>query len=148
MRENERKGYLERIERDGATIGASIPRTLEIAGETVRLRDFVLEVQSLDSVPPEKRQAVTELKTDLRRERRERKRRLEHEDITTAEAEDLVDAIVGIDRALNALQSLGPTDIEGEREAQRSADQKRWLSFLDSVLGREDGSPRGGVRRQ
>lgn len=145
----ERKQLLDRIEREGAIIGASIPETIEFGGEDadgepLRLREFVFKVKRLDGVPPERRERVDWAKRRLRRERLRRKERLEEADITWEEGEELVESIVGIDRALNALEGLGPTDIESEAEAQERADKQRWYTFLRRALGDEDAGRGGG----
>ncbi|WP_115862735.1 DUF5788 family protein [Halorussus litoreus] len=143
MKEYERKQLLERVEREGATVGADIPETIEVQGEEVDLREFVFEIKRRETVPAGERDRVDQAKKNLRRERLQRKQRLEDGEISRAEGEELVTAIVGIDRALNALESLGPTDIEGEAQAKEAADRKRWMSFLKQALGREDAGKRG-----
>lgn len=142
MQRYERKQLLERAERESATIGASIPDEIEVQNREFPLREFVFEVKRLDSVPAEKREEVAEAKKLLRRERNDRKERLEAASITKAEGEEIVEAIVGIDRALNALESLGPTNIEREARAKEAADTKRWYSFVGDVLGWDDGKNR------
>lgn len=143
MKEYERKQLLERVEREGATVGADIPERIDVQGERLDLREFVFEIKRRDTVPAGERDRVDRAKKNLRRERLQRKQRLEDGEITYEEGEELVAAIVGIDRALNALESLGPTDVEREAEAKEAADRKRWLSFLKQALGREDASNRG-----
>jgi len=133
----ERKQLLERVEREGATVGASIPETIEVQGEPLDLRSFVFEIQRLERVPAGRREEVEAAKHNLRRERLQRKQRIERDDISREEGEALARAIVGIDRALNALEGLGPTDLEAEIQAQETADQKRWYGFLKKVLGHE-----------
>jgi len=144
VQEYERKQLVERIGREGATVGADIPDEITVQGEAVDLREFVFEIKRRDTVPAGERERVEEAKKNLRRERTERKRRIEHDDITREEGEELVRAVVGIDRALNAIESLGPTDIEAEIEAQEKADTKRWMNFLQKALGNEEDGP--GVR--
>jgi hypothetical protein len=143
VKEYERKQLLERVEREGATVGADIPETIDVQGESVDLREFVFEIKRRETVPAGERDRVDEAKKNLRRERLQRKQLLEEGDITREEGEELVGAIIGIDRALNALESLGPTDLERESEAQEAADQKRWMSFLKQALGRKDANSRG-----
>ncbi|MFB6197774.1 MAG: DUF5788 family protein, partial [Halobacteriaceae archaeon] len=48
MKEYQRKQLLERINRDGATVGARIPSTIEIGEETVELDSFVFETKRLE----------------------------------------------------------------------------------------------------
>jgi len=143
VKEYERKQLLERVEREGATVGADIPETIDVQDEEINLREFVFEIKRRETVPAGERDRVDRAKKNLRRERLQRKQRLEEADISREEGEDLVGAIIGIDRALNALESLGPTSLEQEAEAQEAADQKRWMSFLKQALGREDTSSRG-----
>lgn len=138
VKEYERMQLLERIERDGATVGARIPERITVQGTEVGLRELVFETKRRDVVSSDERERVDEVKKNLRRERLERRQRLEGEAMEYDEAERLADTIVGIDRALNALESLEPTDLEDEIARLEQADKKRWLSFLKSVLGHDD----------
>lgn len=142
MNEYERKALLERIERESATVGSAIPESVEIQGDRVELRSFVFEVRNRDSVPPGVRDRVAEAKRNLRRERRERKQRLQSAPIDRPEAERIVEVIIGIDRALNALETLESTDIEAEAQRAEKADRERWMKFLRQVLGRDDAGHR------
>ncbi len=147
MDEYERKRLLERIGREGATVGVSIPERVTVQGQEVDLHEFVFEIKRRETVPPGERERVEEAKKNLRRERLQRKQRIERGEIDFEEGERLAESIVGIDRALEALQSLGPSDIEGEAKRQEAMDQKRWMNFLKQVLGRDDdSSKRRGVR--
>ncbi|MDZ7730380.1 MAG: DUF5788 family protein [Natrialbaceae archaeon] len=146
MQAYERKQLLERIERDGATVGVSIPDRIEVQGSEVDLQSFVFEITRRDTVPPGEQERVVQAKKNLRRERVERVNRIETADITREEGESLAASIVGIDRALTALDGLGtPTDLEAEAQAQEAADRKRWLSFLKQALGRTTPLPAGGA---
>ncbi|MFC4988381.1 DUF5788 family protein [Saliphagus infecundisoli] len=146
MQAYERKQLLERVEREGATVGAEIPDRIEIAGEEIDLQEFVFEIKRRETVPEgeRERERVEHAKRNLRRERLRRVERIEEGDIDRAEGEELAGSIIGIDRALNALESLGPTDLEAESKAQEAADKKRWTSFLKKALGRDDGPSRRG----
>lgn len=145
MEEYQRKLLLERIGREGATVGASIPETIDVQGESIDLREWVFEIKRLDAVPPGKREQVEEAKKNLRRERLERKQRIERAEVSFEEGEELAQSIVGIDRALEALESLGGSGgIEAEARAQEAADKKRWMKFLRQALGRDETSKRGG----
>jgi hypothetical protein len=146
VKEFERKQLLERVRREGATVGASIPDEIEVQGETVDLREFVFEIGRRDTVPPGERERVETAKRNLRRERLQRVQRIEDGDITREEGEALVESVVGIDRALNALEDLGPVDLEGEVQRQEAADRKRWMRFLRQALGHEESSGRSRGR--
>jgi len=149
VQEYERKQLLERVEREGATVGARIPEQITVAGpegaESFALREFVHGVQHLSDGEADPGEVAT-VKKRLRRERLRRRQRIEGGDIDREEGERLVEDVVGIDRALNALENLD-TDPAREAEVQEMADQKRWLSFLRRALGHEESGDRGPTGR-
>ncbi|XVH30776.1 DUF5788 family protein [Haloferacaceae archaeon DSL9] len=138
MKEYRRKQLLERINRDGATVGASIPESITIQGEELNLREFVFEIKRRDTIPPGERDRVEQAKRNLRRERLERVELIEDNRVSYEAGQTIAQSVIGIDRALNALQQLRPVDIEQEAEIQSAADTKRWMGFLKKALGRED----------
>lgn len=142
MKPYERKQLLERIEREGATVGASIPETIEVQGEEIALGEFVFETKRRDTVPADDRERVDQLKKNLRRERRQRVQRIEEADISFETGERLVESVIGIDRALSALEQLESADIEREIATKEAADRKRWSNFLKRALGKDDNTPR------
>jgi len=145
VKEFERKQLLERIEREGATVGASIPERITVQGEEIALQEFVFEIRRRDTVPPGERDRVERAKRNLRRERLQRKQRIQEGNITREEGERLAEAVIGLDRALNELESLGPVDVEAEAQAQEAADRKRWTTFLRKALGHADDDSGHGV---
>jgi len=147
VKEFERKQLIERVERESATIGASIPDEITIQGEPIDLQEFVFEIRRRDTIPPGERDRVEQAKKNLRRERLQRKQRLEEEEISYEEGERIVEAIIGIDRALNELEGLGTVDIEGEAQAKDAADKKRWMTFLKKALGQADDDSGHGASR-
>ncbi|WP_255150802.1 DUF5788 family protein [Halorarius halobius] len=145
MKEYEREILLERIGKEGATVGAEIPDRIDVQGQELDLQEFVFEIKRRDTVPAGERERVETAKKNLRRERLQRKQRIADADISFEEGEDIARAIIGIDRALNALESLGTTtDIEGEQQRKEAMDQKRWMNFLKKALGDDDGPRIGG----
>lgn len=147
VREFERKQLFERIQRESATVGADIPETIRVQGEPVDLQSFVFEIKRRETIPPGERERVEQAKKNLRRERLQRKQRIEEADISYAEGERLAESIVGIDRALSALEQLGPVDLEAEAQAQETADRKRWIKFLKQALGQADADSSHGTSR-
>jgi len=150
VREFERKQLLERIEREGATVGAAIPDEITVQGEEIDLQSFVFEIKRRETVPPGEREHVDQAKKNLRRERIQRKQLIEDNEVSYERGQEIADAIVGIDRALNALEQLGPANIEQEAKAQETADRKRWMQFLQKALGHKDadsGTGRAGRGR-
>ena len=144
MKEYERKGLLERVNREAATVGASIPDEIEIQGESIELQSFVFEIERRETVPPGERDRVEQAKRNLRRERLERLERIEENEVSYERGEELAASIIGIDRALEALDGLNAPDPETEAKRQEAADHKRWMSFLKKALGRDDGGGRAG----
>lgn len=150
MEEFERKQLLERIDREGVTVGATIPEKITVQGEEVALQEFVFAMNRRDRIPPGEADRVAEAKRNLRRERRDRRQRIEDHatELTFREGQALAESIIGIDRALAALDSLSADDgVEEEAAAREAADRKRWLSFLRQVLGRDDTGPSAGHGR-
>lgn len=135
VKQHDRARILERIDRDGATVGTSIPETLRIDGEEVQLRSFVHAARSGDRP----REAVRETIEALRAERGRRRQEIESGDPDLERAETLAATIVGIDRALNVLESDDETDVEAEAGRRRQADQKRWRNFVRQVTGDSEG---------
>jgi len=147
VKEFQRKQLLERIEREGATVGASIPDQITVQGEEIALQQFVFEIRRRETIPPGEKQRVERAKRNLRRERLQRKQRIENDDITLAEGERLAEAIIGLDRALNELETLDPPSLADEQQAQEAADRKRWMKFLQKALGQTDDSGQGARGR-
>jgi hypothetical protein len=146
MKEYQRKQLLERIDREGATVGAQIPERIEVQGEEIALQQFVFEIKRRETVPPGERDRVERAKRNLRRERLERKRRIEAGEIGFEEGDRLADSVIGIDRALEALESLDAGSVQAEAEREAAMDRKRWMKFLRQALGHEDGGPEVGGR--
>ena len=142
MQEYQRKQLLERVGREGSTVGTRIPEAIEVQGEELDLRTFVFEIKRRETIPPGERERVEQAKRNLRRERVERLTLIEDNDVSYERGEELAESIIGIDRALNALDQLEPVDLEAESERQAAADTKRWTKFLKKALGHEDANKR------
>ncbi|ERH04632.1 MAG: hypothetical protein A07HR60_01663 [uncultured archaeon A07HR60] len=138
MKEYQRKQLLERINREAATVGVDIPDLIEVQGEEIELQTFVFEIKRRETIPSGERDRVDRAKRNLRRERIARTEQIEENRVSHAEGEQLADSIIGIDRALNALEQLRPVDLDAEAERQETADRKRWMSFLKKALGKQD----------
>jgi len=142
VQEYQRKQLLERVGRDGSTVGAQIPDAIEIQGEELDLRTFVFEIKRRETVPPGERERVDQAKRNLRRERVERLALIEDNQVSYERGRELAESIIGIDRALNALDQLDPVDLEAESKRKEAADQRRWTTFLKKALGHEDSNKR------
>ncbi len=82
VKEFERKQLLERIEREGATVGTQIPDRIEVQGEEIDLRQFVFEIKRRETIPRGERERVERAKRNLRRERLERLQRIEDNEVS------------------------------------------------------------------
>ncbi|WP_193309980.1 DUF5788 family protein [Halorubrum halophilum] len=147
MKKYERKGLLERVNREAATVGADIPEEIAVQGESIDLRSFVFEIKRRDTIPPGERDRVEQAKRNLRRERLARLEPIEENEVSYEEGEALAASIIGIDRALEALEGLDAADPETEAKRQEAADRKRWMSFLKKALGRDDAGGASGRTR-
>jgi hypothetical protein len=141
VQEYERKQLLERINRESSTLGVEIPERIQIQGEEIQLREFVFEIKRRETVPAGERDRVEQAKRNLRRERLERKDRIETGEVSFETGEQLAEAIIGIDRALEALENLRSESVEAEAKRQEAADTKRWMDFLKKALGHDDDGP-------
>lgn len=139
MKRYQRKQLLERVTREGATVGERIPEKITIETEPVALREFVFELRSRETYPSGERERLQRAKRMLRRGRRNRYQRLETAAISYDEGKQLVTEIIGIDRALDALETLQPVNLEAEATEQAVADKRRWITFLKRALGHDTG---------
>ena len=133
MDEDQREKLLARINSQGATIGARIPDTITVAGDELDLSEFLIETRKVDRIPPEAEQKLTEAKRTLREARARRVDRLETESLTLDTAEEVADEVIGIDRALNALENIRHPDFGEASHSATIEDHKKWLNFLDDV---------------
>ena len=133
MNERQRRHLLERTRRPSAILGEEIPDEITVQGTTIDLKAFVFECKQLETIPDEEHERIEEVKTKLRRERLERKRRIERDEITHEEGERLVRSIHGIDRALNALEGLDSPGIEEQIRQKKIEDARELLALLGKV---------------
>lgn len=137
MKDYEREALLDKTSRETGFVGADIPETLEVDGETIRLQEYVMEART-EGIPEDLGEVVKE----LRRERTELHDSLREDELTYEEGMDIVETIAGIDRALTLLKAE-PGDVDVEATRQERMDQQRWLEFLKKVTGRKkDGGRR------
>jgi len=133
MDDAERAELLRSLNRQSATVGASVPETITIHGEEIQLQEFLIETRKLDELSTETNETIAAAKRVFREERAERVDRLEAEPLDRETAEQVAEEIVGIDRALNALETIRQPDFSEKSRSSTVDDYKRWLGFLDSV---------------
>lgn len=125
-----RRDLLHEVRRPSGTVGKDLPDELDVQGTTIDVREFVFACGDLDTIPEAERERIDEVETQLRRERLQRKQRLEDGDITEDEGEELVRSIHGLDRALTAIEGLDTPDIEEELRQKKLADARELLALL------------------
>ncbi|QKY15439.1 DUF5788 family protein [Halorubrum sp. CBA1229] len=157
MDESLREELLERVNSRTATIGASVPDTVTIDGAELDLSEFIVETRAIETVPPAVDRKLASVKATLREERRRRLDRLEGavdageagnggasqtgdanraavpDALDREAAERLADEIIGIDRALNALETIRHPDFADEHRSATLDGHERWLAFVDEV---------------
>ncbi|WP_423996712.1 DUF5788 family protein [Halorubrum trapanicum] len=128
-----RETLLDRVNSQSATVGASVPDEIEVDGTALDLSAFIVETRKVDAVPPALDRKVTAARDALRAERERRLDRLEAEPIDRETAEALAEEVIGIDRALNALEGIRRPGFADEHHADTLAGHERWLAFVDQV---------------
>ena len=131
--EAEREALLDRVNSPSATVGATVPDEIDVDGTTLDLSAVIVETRKVDAVPPALDRKVTAVRESLRAERDRRVDRLETDALDRETAESLADEVVGIDRALNALEGIRRPGFADEHHADTLESHERWLAFVDQV---------------
>jgi hypothetical protein len=128
-----RESLLDRVNSPSATVGASVPDEIEVHGEPVDLSAFIVETRAVETVPPALDRKVSAARDALAAERARRVERLEREPIDRETAERLAEEVIGVDRALNALDGIRRPGFADEHHADTLAGHERWLAFVDEI---------------
>ncbi len=129
----QRRDFLERANRQSATIGQTLPETITVGDDDLPLEEFLIETRKVEGIPDDAKALVRETERELTGERARLVKRLETAPIDRDGGERIVETIVGIDRALNALRSLRRDGFAAETQSASLDDHKRWLEFMDSI---------------
>ncbi|WP_440766476.1 DUF5788 family protein [Natronorubrum sp. DTA7] len=131
----ERRDLLERANRQSATIGRTLPETITVGDDELPLEEFVIETRKVEGIPDDVKPLVRETERELTAERKRLVARLESDPIGREEGEQIVETIVGIDRAKNALRSLRRKGFGAEASSAALDDHERWLDFVNAIRG-------------
>ncbi|MXV61581.1 hypothetical protein GS429_05775 [Natronorubrum sp. JWXQ-INN-674] len=131
----DRRALLERANRQSATIGQELPETITVGANELALEEFLIETRKVEGIPDDVKPLVRETERELTAERKRLVERLESAPIDREEGEQLVEAIVGIDRASNALRSLRRERFGSQARSATIDGHERWLDFLKSIRG-------------
>lgn len=132
MEDHERRRLLDKL-RGGSTVGFRMPDRIEVDGTTLELKRLVFESERLDAVTEEERERVEEVLGLLRRERSRRRRRIAEGDVSVEEGETLADEVIGIDRAINALEGLDAPGFGEEARRRRIEGHEKFLGLVNQL---------------
>lgn len=133
MDDAEREALIQRVNKQGSTIGAKIPEIITIDDKEIELAEFIIEARKIEQLPPAAEEILNQAKRTFRTERASRMERLETAELDRETAERLADEINGIDRALNALETIRHPDYGEQTKTSTLDDHKRWLGFLKQI---------------
>lgn len=137
--------YYDMTQRDSFTIGTEIPEEIQIEGRVIPLKHLAFDISSKGEVPDKYDTDLKTIKRNLRRERNNMSDKLEECTVESEdEAQNLVDQIRQIDRALSVMSDPGETDVESEVKRNEAVKQKKWQEFLKKV--KDSGSNNKGRR--
>ncbi|MFC6953912.1 DUF5788 family protein [Halorubellus litoreus] len=131
MKDSERRRLLSKLQRRSGTVGGDIPDELTVQGKTVDVKAFLFECDDVDAIPESERERLESLKRSLKRERLQRKQRLEREALSVEAGEAIVRSVRGIDRALNALEGLDEPGIEEQLRRKQLEDAEELRALMD-----------------
>ena len=129
LTDHDREQLLDRIYHNSG-IGASMPAKIDLDGEPFPLREFFFEVADADAIPPGTRGEIEEVLRRLRRTRLARIQAIERTAIDRETAERYVEEVVGLDRAINALESLEDPPLEEQLRRERVDRGAELLDFV------------------
>lgn len=129
----ERRDLLERANRQSATIGQELPDRITVGDDDLHLEEFIIETRKVEGIPDDARPLLRETEQELTNERKRLVERLESAPIDREEGEAIVEQIVGIDRASNALRSLRRDRFGSNVQSATLEGHERWLEFVDAI---------------
>ncbi len=117
-------------------VGKFIPKEWKIEGEKVRLRDLVFEyISKTDPTEQEMKDAFVFAKK-LAQQVNEMERRLKEDEMTVREAKELLDSILGVQRAIDELRERSGSASDVKLKALMSSvdDERRWREFVKDLM--------------
>lgn len=136
LSEEERKEILRKINSGVCWLGRSIPEVETLEGRRIRLNDTIFDFINKPVLTHEERANARHLLELLEKKEKGLMNRLKHEKLRDEEADELLDRICRLLRAIDDLRDLDdPVKIKYHRKKIMAevADEKRWLKFLERV---------------
>ncbi len=141
LTEEERRRILARLHSNLAWVGVRIPETVEVGGKRVPLRSTIERLIFAQDLSEEEQSNAQWLMRSLQQRSRELEERLEHDRLSRASADELLERTVGILRAIEELKSLeDPDEWEDRRKAVMDEvdDARRWKRFTKGVYDKDE----------
>jgi len=141
LTEAERARILERLRMNLSWVGVKVPETIEVDGRQVPLRSTLARYIFEEHLGEEELAAAGWLQRSLERRARELEGTLAHDDLSRAQAEELLQRTIGILRAVEELKGLRDGKEFEHRRAevmQEVDDAQRWRKFAKQVYDREE----------
>lgn len=137
MKENERKKYLAKIDRDTSTVGVELPDTMSINGVELPVSDIVFEISSSNKLPDKVELSVPEIKKNIIRERSSLVDKLKtSDDICKEDADIIVENIKRLDRIINSLAS-DDMEFKDKHKLNKAKKTKKWRNLVDKIKGNQ-----------
>ena len=131
--EEDRRKLIDKLNKPFSIVGKDIPDQIYIDGKNLDLNNIVLDLIKRKNQSEEDIKITLNLKKMLFLKQKEDETDLENSDLTEGEANILYEEILGIKRAILALEDVGKKDNEDLKNFYRTnevEDIKRWVKYL------------------
>jgi len=131
----EREKLLGRIHSALYWVGEFVPDRYEIDGKMVMLRDTIYNFISNPEPTFEEREAALSLAERLQQDVRDREADLRSRNMSVADAQELMDEVAGLMRAVDDLRTMDDEKADYSKQLllDRINDEKRWLKFVKEI---------------
>ena len=133
--EKDKKELIEKLNKPFSLIGKEIPDKMSINGEELELSNIVLNLIRKRVLSEEEIKIVHDLKKILLKKELDDEKNLKDSNLTEEEAKNLYEGILGIKRAILALEGAGKEkkNLKNTYKSDDVEDMKRWIEFLKKV---------------
>ena len=135
LSDSERKAIISRIHSMLFWVGKFIPQHEIIEGRDVDLRDLTFQFVSNEHPSQEEIQGAKELADILENKARELELQIREDEVTKANAYEMLDEICGLLRAVDDLRNSHGDIAMYKKKAlmEKVNDERRWLQFVDEL---------------
>jgi beta-phosphoglucomutase-like phosphatase (HAD superfamily) len=136
LTKDERKRIIKRLHSILAWVGSQIPQDQVICGETLSIRDAVIQLTSKEDFTKEDIECAKFLAQSLSDRELDLEKEIIHGDISEKEALNLLEEARGLLRAINELENLEDRNKKlAARDTLLAAvdDEMRWKHYIDKL---------------